>query len=207
VGIRDRLRAIGDWVGRNRDDLIRDGLIAVVLAGVGVGAAFWIASRQDQLARDLETASEIQENVRFVRQVAIDPQAAKPFRGLNLHGAYLARLDLGYESRHNPNNCAEFEEADLGDALLYGTDLTLANLTSAKLAGANLFIAHLANANLHGADLTNANLSSADLRGANLSVAILSGANLQEVCFDDKTLSPDGFTPPAPGSCRYSASI
>lgn len=78
---------IRGWIHRQRDELVRDGLIGIVVLVIGTGAVIcWngrIAERQ-----------EIQENTRFVRQVVIDNATEKPFAGLNLHDAVLAGLDL-----------------------------------------------------------------------------------------------------------------
>jgi hypothetical protein len=46
-----------------------------------------LADRQDRLARELADRAEVLENTRFVRQVAIEEAAVKPFGGLNLRGA------------------------------------------------------------------------------------------------------------------------
>jgi hypothetical protein len=150
------------------------GILGVILAIVGVASAVWIAygqnrldrdlaraqdqlardlaTAQDQLARDLANAGEIQENLRFVRQVAISDTPVKPFSGLNLNGAVLGGLDLG---------CA-------GPPRTSCTDLSVANLTSADLSGANL-----TGANLKAAKLTDADLSGANLRAAKLTSADL----------------------------------
>ena len=63
--------------------------------------------------------------------------------------------------------------AQMADSILYGVDLTQANL-----ADANLSRSDLRNANLAGATLTGATLSGANLSGANLSGANLKGCNL-----------------------------
>lgn len=197
--VRRKLRATSAWAGRQRDDLIRDGLIGFFLAVVGFLAAWWIASRQDQLARDLETASEIQENVRFVRQVVIDNAAERPFAGLKLRGAVLGGLDLGCDRdpkilqplssvAGRGTDCAIFYGANLDDADLDGASLRGAILSKASLVGASLILA-----NLELADLRVADLRGADLRGADLS-----GARLSAVCYDSATKWPDGFTPPPP---------
>jgi uncharacterized protein YjbI with pentapeptide repeats len=163
----------------------------LILAIVGVASAVWIAygqnrldrdlaraqdqlardlaTAQDQLARDLANAGEIQENLRFVRQVAISDTPVKPFSGLNLNGAVLAGLDLGCATP--PTGCT-----DLSGANLEGADLSGANLRAAKLTDADL-----SGANLRAAKLTDADLSSADLGGG---------------CYDDSTIWPAGFTPP-----------
>ena len=67
-------------------------MLGIVLVAIGAMAGFGadrlIAHRQ-----------EVQENTRFVRQVVIDSapdtEFNKPFRGLELRSAALARLQLG----------------------------------------------------------------------------------------------------------------
>ena len=215
------LRVVYAILSRLRDDaLAREAVIGLVLVLVGVGAAVWIAGRQDQLARDLETASEIQENVRFVRQVSIDNPAVKPFRGLNLHGAALSGLDLSCKNIDLGTGCADLRDADLSDAdlsdaKLTGAKLVFANLTGAFVAFANLTRANLGSADLAGAlvvgaDLTYAVLSGAELGGANLigtdlTGARLDGTKLTGVCYTETTTWPDGFTPPPPDCGAWSA--
>jgi hypothetical protein len=75
-------RAISHWFQRQRDNLIQDALIGFVVLGIGLAAAAWwdsrltdrqnqvardLASANEKLSRDLANASEIQENIRFVR--------------------------------------------------------------------------------------------------------------------------------------------
>lgn len=90
-----------------------------------------------------------------------------------------------------PAKDIDFVGADLRDAYLYG-----ANLRDADLYGANLRGAYLERADLRGANLRSANLRSANLRDANLTGANLTGANLENIKYDNKTIWPDGFTPP-----------
>jgi len=76
----------------------------------------------------------------------------------------------------------DLSEADLHGADLVGADLRWANLGGADLRWANLYAADLRGANLRwadleGADLRRANLEGADLRWANLYAADLRGAN------------------------------
>jgi Pentapeptide repeats (8 copies) len=215
---RRALRATSAWAKRQRDDLIRDSLIGFVVLGVGlIFAVLWdgrLADRQNQLARDLATASEVQENTRFVRQVVIDNATEKPFRGLNLAEAALSGLDLACDDFTAGRGCADMEVANLSGANmavvnLSGARLSLANLsganlTAADLSGADLTRADLTDANLVGvdlmyanlinADLTEANLRAATLRGASLINASLTGAYLTHVCYDDRTTWPMGFT-------------
>jgi pentapeptide repeat protein len=119
-----------------RDVLARELLIGLVLVGVGAAATFWIAYRQDRLARDLESASEIQENVRFVRQVVIDNAAEKPFHGLNLSGADLAGLDLACEdiTAVPPSGCADLFGANLIGTKLSGAELTASDTVARTTA-------------------------------------------------------------------------
>jgi uncharacterized protein YjbI with pentapeptide repeats len=183
-------------LGLLRDDLFRDALLLVI----GIVAAWWIANRQDKLASDLETASEIQENIRFVRQVAINDSALKPFRGLNLSDAELAGLNLGCDNAAAHTGCADLWGANLGHANLAGANLTGANMVGANLTGAFLAGANLTGADLTSADLTNAVIVLANLTGANLTAADL--GQVQAVCYDNTTKWPDGFTPP-PSNCNY----
>jgi hypothetical protein len=230
-GSRKRSKGIRGWLRRHRDELIRDGLIGLVVLAVGFGVAAWwdsrlaerqnqlasdIAINQDRAARDLATANEIQENVRFVRQVVIDNAAEKPFRALNLSGASLGSLDLACEDfkHYPPTGCADLILADLRGANLRfadlrGADLRFADLTSANLSFADLTDANLTSANLSFADLTGADLTLANLNLANLTGANLRGADLRGdgllaytgrtgMCYDGTTVWPDGFTPPSP---------
>jgi hypothetical protein len=218
------VKPVPGWLGRQRDDLIRDALIGVVVLVVGFGAAAWwdsrlamrqnqlardIAETQDQIARDMATANEIQENIRFVRQVAIDNAATKPFRGLNLRRASLNGLDLGCATESEPpTGCADLvgadlSAADLRSADLFGASLGRANLSSAKVAFARLTRASLGYANLRGARLRGASLAYANLRGANLTGADLTGAKLNGVCYSSRTIWPDGFVPPQLDCARW----
>ena len=84
--------------------------------------------------------------------------------------------------------------------VLYGPDLTRANLTHADLAGANLTYAKLSGADLSGADLfgadlTHAFLARADLTGADLTHADLTDANLTGADLDRALWPPDVAVP------------
>jgi len=61
------------------------------------------------------------------------------------------------------------------------TDLSYANLSSAKLKGTNLSAANLTEARLNGADLSSANLSHAILSGAHLSDAVFGSTILADI--------------------------
>lgn len=87
------------WRRLTDNALAREASIGFVLAAIGIVATVLITNGQNRLARDLETASEIQENVRFLRQVVADNATAKPFRALNLSGASLGGLDLASRTR------------------------------------------------------------------------------------------------------------
>ena len=92
---------------------------------------------------------------------------------------------------------ANLEGANLYGANLRGAYLTDANLIGADLTGADLTGADLTYADLRGADLRGANLEGTDLIGANLTGAYLTGAKLEDVKYDDRTIWPAGYTPPA----------
>jgi hypothetical protein len=86
--------------------------------------------------------------------------------------------------------------AILYEANLEGADLSGVILTGAYLYGADLYAANLTGANLIDAILERANLIDANLIDANLKGANLSGAYLEGIKYNDKTVWPDGFTPP-----------
>ena len=73
---------------------------------------------------------------------------------------------------------ADLSDADLTGVNLYGANLTWANLTGANLYGANLTGANLTRVNLYRADLTYSNLRRANLTGAILTNVNLTDANL-----------------------------
>jgi hypothetical protein len=112
--------------------------------------------------------------------------------GANLYGADLRSADLGGANLEGANlEGADLSGADLRSANLEGADLSGADLEGAILTGANLRGANLRGANLRGAYLRSANLTGANLEGANLT-----GANLEKIIYNDKTIWPEGFTPP-----------
>ncbi|MFI6573964.1 pentapeptide repeat-containing protein [Nocardia fluminea] len=133
--------------------------------------------------------------------------------GARLSGADLSGADLPGADLHSANlndanlNDANLFAADLQGAWLGGAKLTKAKLGGAKLikaklplanlTGAKLIVADLNGANLYGAGLRGADLSRANLGGASLKVADLTDAYLTEVRYDDETVWPYGFTPPA----------
>ena len=89
--------------------------------------------------------------------------------------------------------------------ILFGADLTRANLTNAHLSGADLFevnlsSAHLASADLSGAYLEDADLSGTDLSGADLSDAYLRGTNITQQQLD-QVYSCQGATLPNGLTC------
>ncbi|WP_460695683.1 pentapeptide repeat-containing protein [Nocardia thraciensis] len=82
-------------------------------------------------------------------------------------------------------------------ANLAGADLSTAKLTATPLAGADLRGASLSGADLGWASLSDAKLSAAVLSGATLDKAHLDGADLTDTTYDDRTVWPAGFLPPA----------
>lgn len=112
---------------------------------------------------------------------------------VGLPGADLAGVDLSSANLHGGKlDGANLAGANLSNAVLFHTYLTGANLRNANLRDASLFDAILVDADLSSADLANTILISAELNGARLDGAILTGAR-----YSDKTIWPDGFTPPA----------
>jgi uncharacterized protein YjbI with pentapeptide repeats len=194
------------WFSRQRDELIRDALIGVIVVLIGfAAAAVWdariadrqeqlarelasnqdrlareLANNQDRLARELADSGEVLENTRFVRQVASDDAVEKPFQGLNLSGATLSGLSLECEpGTPTPEACrANFFDADLSEAKLSESGLSGADLSNANLSGADLFFTDLIGAVMIATDLSDAFAMEAGLGDANLSKADLSNADL-----------------------------
>jgi uncharacterized protein YjbI with pentapeptide repeats len=194
-----RFGAVGTWWQRQKGDLVKDVIIGFLVGVVlFLGACWWdarlearqdalssaIASRQDDLARDLANQAEVLENTRFVRSIATSTEATpKPFTGMNLGGAELAGLPLQCTDLKRHRGCADFSEADLSEANLARTDLGgaiiyHADVHQATLDGANFDGAILDRANLDGV-VTRRN-SSASFRGARLDGATLIHARLYD---------------------------
>lgn len=76
--------------------------------------------------------------------------------------------------------------------VLFGADLTGANLQNAHWEGAVVRLSILKDADLTGANMQNATLQRIDLRGANLTNANLTGARLKGIACDKNTTLPDG---------------
>ncbi|OBG79097.1 pentapeptide repeat-containing protein [Mycobacterium sp. E3305] len=109
---------------------------------------------------------------------------------INFDGVYLSRANLSGVWLVGCNMVrASLIGAQLQQAFIAG-DLTRARLAHADLSDATI------SANLTGCDLGWANLSGADLSGSNLTDADLENATLDGVLYDDKTIWPEGFTPP-----------
>lgn len=178
---------VRSFLHRQRDDLLRDGLIGAVLACLALGGAAWwdarLAGRQEALENERVQRQEVLENTRFVRQVVVEGGAAMPFVGLDLRGAELGGLDLSCRvalEQSSPEVCANFSSADLRGANLSGADMTGANLSGADLAGADLTGVNLTAANVRGVTGQNLNLGNSNLTGARFDAADLTDADLWE---------------------------
>ena len=99
-----------------------------------------------------------------------------PERGYLLIGLVESKVALS--SYNKISERANFEEADLRNAVLKGKFLSGINLKGADLAGADLWHTSLGGANLEGARLFEADLVNANLEGANLERANLVESNL-----------------------------
>jgi uncharacterized protein YjbI with pentapeptide repeats len=108
----------------------------------------------------------------------------------DLSQAYLYRADLSGVDLSEVNlSRANLSEAILywdppgrtvseAIGVLYGADLSRANLSGANLDGAGLSEANLSGANLHGANLSRADLSEANLSGARLIETVFADVDL-----------------------------
>jgi ribosomal protein L7/L12 len=125
------------------------------------------------------------------------------FSGSDLNNAVFDHVvGPGADFSNVTANAATFFEASLAGADFLHATLNGANFSSASLPGADFSNASLAgailnSANLAGADLTGADLAGADLMNVNLAGANLDGADLAGAQYNDNTIWPEGFTPPA----------
>ncbi len=199
----------------NKDDLLRDVLLAGFTTILVGGLLFWAANhlentraaRAEELENTRAAQAEVLENTRFVRGAVMTPGATlKPFQSMELSGAQLAALPLncpqGAPVQDVAAGCANFVQANLS-----GADLTDANLRGAALGGADLTGAYLTGADLAAADLTGAiltgaNLNWTDLRGADLTDAYLDGAVMDFTCYDSTTGWYLDYEPPNPPDCQ-----
>lgn len=139
--------------------------------------AVWVQADLDD--RREEQANR-QEEVRFVRQMAVDGKIREAsFYDADLRDANLSGLDL---------SGAEFTGADLRGANLTRSDLTDATLTGADLGNARLEDTVLRGADLTGADFPGALLQGVSLAGQALQGSDMSGATLIKVDLEDATL-------------------
>ena len=193
---RGRVRRTLAYLNRDDRPLLRDGLLAVV----ALTAALGLAVQQQRLDDVRASRQEVLENTRFVRAVALDPNArSQPFADLNLQDAPLANLDLSCRNLTDDadilaRGCANLSYANLSYANLGFANLRGAALRDADLTGAYLFGANLIDVGLYNADLTGANLNFADLTGADLSDANLSEAFLLNADLTDANLTGADLT-------------
>lgn len=163
-------------------DLWRDVLVALVVGLVLlVGQAAIDDRRSDRetaAGERMANEAERRDNLRFVRELSSSPSIGKPFRNIDLTNQTLAGLSL--------------KGADLENARLSGTFSPFIDLSESNLKTSSLYQAVLIGANLEKADFRGS-----DLRGANLKEAKLAGAILDATCYDESTVWPNGFHPPA----------
>lgn len=148
----------------------------LVFALVALPATYFleqrIAGRQEDQAKLLAATAEVQENLRFARELSIRSGEPKPMNGIDLQAANLSGLRLGCRPRAGSSDPGSPCEQPALDA----AEMMGANLASADLSGTNLRGAILIRANLFRAMLGRSDLSWADLSGANLVEANLSGS-------------------------------
>jgi len=117
-------------------------------------------------------------------------------RERNLTNYQLYKLNLNSQDMTNASLVrANLRGSNLAFSVLYGADLTKADLRQTNLNQANLRYA-----NLRGTDLRGANLYMADLRGANLYEAVFDDNDWKNKVFWDKyTTWPANINPPNKG--------
>ncbi len=139
-------------------------------------------------------------------------------QGANLVGALLKRADLSQAILVGANlgwsvmEQSRLNNVELGGATLTGSDLRAADLRNAHLIMANFKWADLSQANLAGANLLRANLEEATLTAADLHSTILlwtnftkarlDGVFLDKATYNQYTLWPEDFDPPAAGAIQ-----
>jgi uncharacterized protein YjbI with pentapeptide repeats len=182
-----RWRGAWSWLGPHLPGAV---LELVVFALVALPATWYleqrIADRQEVQADLLASAAEVQENLRFARELSTQHGGVKPMNGIDLHGASLSGLLLGCQTRKEPIDAGYpcQQESPASDAAhMIGSNLAGANLTATDLTGAILAHADLSGATLVRAGLAGADLSEANLVDANLSPS--AGINLEVLGFTD----------------------
>lgn len=114
-------------------------------------------------------------------------------RGVDLSGA---NLDEGTFWGRDLRG-ANFAGASLRKTEIWNCQLQSANFTGATLHQCEMGSSVLAGALFAGADLTECDLKQAKLQGVDFSQANLTGTQLDEAQFDETTVFPAGFAPPA----------
>jgi uncharacterized protein YjbI with pentapeptide repeats len=98
-----------------------------------------------------------------------------------------------------------FDDSDFSGATLTAIDIQGGSFRNANFERARMEKAHISNVSFAGASFAGASLAGARLIGADLRQARLTGTNLEGLCFDAKTVWPEGFDPAAAGAkgtCR-----
>jgi uncharacterized protein YjbI with pentapeptide repeats len=203
MGAENPTRARGQWIKQAwewlRPHLPGAVLEFLVFVLVALPATFVLEQR-------ISGRQEVQENIRFARELSIQNGGNKPMNGIDLHGANLRGLQLGCRSnetiadvrlcKESPLKGLAPDAAQLIDANLAGADLSLTNLDGAMMVQANLSGATLARASLTWANLADANLVGAylsapadidtDHLGYNLTI---SGADLRNATLDGANMT------------------
>ncbi len=155
-------------------------------------------SREEQQAAAVRERDELMERIRREGVQVWDDldyhiRDRYDLRGVDLSGA---KLDEGkFWSRDLRG--ANFAGASCIKTELWNTQLQSADFTGANLRTCEMSHAVFSGAKFSGADLTECDLKNAKLQGVDLSQAILTGAQLEEAQFDESTVFPAGFKPPA----------
>ena len=191
------------FLSRQRDDLIRDAIVGLVVTCIAFLAAVWwddrTVDRQRVIEEERAAHEEMLENTRFVRQVALERNTVKPFAGLNLNGAVLSGLNLASLSEETVSvdtvgesttaetaeTAAKFQNADLRGADLSGSNLSGADFSGAEAHRTDFSFTVLRSMRIFyrskgiaATDFSKADLSGAKLDGAWLTNVDLRGANL-----------------------------
>ena len=186
--------------------LVFEAALAVILTVVVYVQTDRIADQAAKQNEALMRWSEIQENVRFVRETAIGDSLVLPFTYLDLQYASLTNIHFGCTDSERKR--AQSWKDYLSDPRYPGVgcraDFSDSNLSYSDLRGAQLYLAYFQRTKLYRGNLAYANLSQAKFQDATLDGAHLDKSLANGALFQSTSLSGTVFRD---ASLRYAEFI
>ncbi|TNF34592.1 MAG: hypothetical protein EP312_06030 [Gammaproteobacteria bacterium] len=108
-------------------------------------------------------------------------------------GADISGIELDEHEKHVSFRGLDMTGVILGKASLYSKDFSNSNLTSTDFTSATLNSISLKNSKLENANFSNAYFHNIDFSDLDFSSAKLKGARFSSICYNKKTLWPNGF--------------